>query len=707
MRIRTSSRAICRAVLVSGLLFVVAHAATAQPAADAAAASPWKPWTEPSTFELGDIFELEWANDPQISPDGSRVVYQRSFMDRMADRRRSNLWVVNTAGDAASHQPLTTGMVNHASPRWSPDGQRLLYVATDPSAAGGAQLWVRWMESGRTARLTQLSTSPSGLAWSPDGRTIAFTRFVESESKPMASLPSKPEGAQWAEPAVVIEELIYRSDGAGYLSQGHRQLFVVSAEGGTPRQVTKGDFDVSGTPVWTRDGSALLFGSNRNEDWRYDPVDGEIYRVDVATGEVTAFTDRNGPDGQPALSPDGRRLAWVGFDDRVQGYQISRLSVADVEADGRLGESRILAGDLDRSISSPTWSADGKGLFFTFTDQGNGKIGFVELASDRVEVVAENRGGTSLGRPYGGGSFSVANDGTLAFNFTRPDHPADVAVVRGGSTQRLTRLNDDLFGHKKLGEVEEMWVESSHDGRRIHGWIVKPPGFEAGEKYPLVLEIHGGPFADYGDRFAAEVQLYAAAGYVVLYMNPRGSSSYGEEFGNLIHHAYPSYDFDDLMTGIDEVIRRGYVDPDQLFVTGGSGGGVLTAWIVGHTDRFRAAVVAKPVINWTSFVLTADVAPFFWKYWFPGFPWDEPENYRRRSPLSYVGNVTTPTMLLTGEADYRTPIAESEQFYQALKLRRVDSALVRIPDASHGITARPSQFMTKVAHVLAWFERYR
>ena len=251
-----------------------------------------------------------------------------------------------------------------------------------------------------------------------------------------------------------------------------------------------------------------------------------------------------------------------------------------------------------------------------------------------------------------------------------------------------------------------IWYESSFDQRPIQGWIVTPPDFDPSRRYPLVLEIHGGPFAAYSDFFSVEAQLYAAAGYVVLYTNPRGSTSYGAEFGNLIHHAYPSQDFDDLMSGVDAVLARGYVDEDQLFVTGGSGGGVLTAWIVGHSDRFAAAVAAKPVINWYSFVLTADIAPVY-KSWFPGLPWDHLEHYMERSPLHHVGNVTTPTMLLTGEVDYRTPISETEQFYTALKLRGIDTAMVRIPEASHGIAARPSYLISKVAHILEWFERYR
>jgi acylaminoacyl-peptidase len=322
--------------------------------------------------------------------------------------------------------------------------------------------------------------------------------------------------------------------------------------------------------------------------------------------------------------------------------------------------------------------------------------------------VASDLGGGDLGRPYGGGSYSVSAAGRVAYTWTRPEVPADVAVAALGVPPKvLTQLNGDLLPQRHLGTTEEIWFESSHDRRKIQGWIVRPPAFDATKRYPLILEIHGGPFADYGDRFGAEMQLYAAAGYVVLYVNPRGSTSYGEEFGNLIHHDYPGHDYDDLMSGVDAVLARGYVDPGQLFVTGGSGGGVLTAWIVGKTDRFRAAVSAKPVINWASFVLTSDMTNFFTRYWFPAPPWEKPEEYLRRSPLQYVGNVKTPTMLLTGEQDFRTPISEAEQFFTALKLRKVDTALVRFPGASHELVTRPSQLIAKVGYVLAWFEKHR
>ena len=271
----------------------------------------------------------------------------------------------------------------------------------------------------------------------------------------------------------------------------------------------------------------------------------------------------------------------------------------------------------------------------------------------------------------------------------------------------LTFLNKDLFDYKKLGEVEEVWFESSFDKRQIQGWIIKPPNFDDSKKYPLILEIHGGPFSNYGFRFSAEMQLFASKGYVVLYINPRGSTSYGSEFANLIHHNYPNQDYDDLMSGVDHVIKRSYIDENNLFVTGGSGGGVLSAWIIGKTNRFKAAVVSKPVINWYSFVLYADNVIVYYKYWFRGLPWDNLNHYMKRSPISYVGNVKTPTMLLTGEEDYRTPIAESEQFYAGLKLNKVETMLVRIPNANHGIASKPSNLIAKVNAIIAWFEKYK
>ena len=650
-------------------------------------------------FKPMDIFQLEFASDPQIAPDGKKIVYARNFMDVMKDRRRSNLWIINA--DGTDHRPLTTGNNNDNSPRWSPDGKRLVYVS---NASGSPQLWCRWMDRGETAKLTDLPSPPLNPVWSPDGKQIAFNRHVADPIKPFVEMPAKPEGAEWAAPPKVIREVNYRADGAGYLKPGRQHLFVMPADGGAPRQLTDGPFDHKTAAVWTPDGKGLIFSANRHPGGDLDPLNTEIYELRLADQNVKALTDRKGPDAEPALSPDGKLIAFVGFDDQRKGYQQHRLYVMNRDGSARLE----LVAKLDRDIHHPVWSFDGSLIFFQYDDHGSTNIALTTLKGDAQPFV-QHIGGVTLGRPYSSGSFSVSASGTIAFTLTRPVHPADVAVslhIRP-KAHRLTTLNDSLFAQRMLGGVEEIEYESSHDKRKIQGWIVKPPLFDPKKKYPLILEIHGGPYANYGSRFTAEIQLYAAAGYVVLYVNPRGSTGYGEEFARLIDHNYPSQDYDDLMSGVDDVLKRGYVDADNLFVTGGSGGGVLTAWIVGKTNRFRAAVSCKPVINWYSHALTADIYPFFTQYWFSAPPWEKPEEYMKRSPISLVGNVTTPTMLLTGEVDYRCPISESEQFYQALKLRKVDTALVRVPGASHDIGERPSQMIAQVLHVLKWFEMHR
>jgi len=651
---------------------------------------------ESGRFDPRDVFALEWASDPQFAPDGDTIYYTRNGFDIMHDRRTGRIWRIDIDGTA--HRPVLTDRSSYGSARLSPDGGRIAFIASED---GTRHLFVHWLSDGRTAPVATLEHPASGLAWSPDGARLALTMRVPTRDKPLAEMPPKPDGAEWAPPVKVIEEMTYRVNGAGYLDPAFDQVFVVPAEGGTPRQLTAGEANHSGPLDWTPDGEAIVFSANLKADWQYDPQESEIHLLEVESGALTTLTDRDGPDSSPKMSPDGARIAYTGYDDQKHGYHVTRLYVMDRNG----GSRRLLTGDLDRSVRAPEWAPDGRGILFLYDDEGVTKLGRVTLNGE-VTTLATGIGGTSLGRPYASGDFAVGPEGALATLVTTAQRPADLAMAEEGGTRRLTALNEDLLGHRRLGEVEEIRTPSSHDGREIQAWILTPPGFDPSERHPMILEIHGGPFANYGPRFSAEAQLYAEAGYVVVYANPRGSTSYGKEFGNLIHHAYPGADYDDLMSVVDAAIDRGYVDPERLYVTGGSGGGVLTAWIVGKTDRFRAAVVAKPVINWTSFVLTADFSPFFMDYWFPAPPWEAHEHYWKRSPLSLVGNVSTPTMILTGEQDWRTPISETEQYYQALKLRKVDTAMVRVPGAHHGIASKPSQLIAKVVNILGWFERY-
>lgn len=649
-----------------------------------------------NTLQLQDVFNLEYANQIDITDDGKTVYFVRNRMDIKTDRKVSNIWSVDYK--TKQLQPLTSGVHMDHSPVLSPDGQRLAFIS---NRDGSSQIYMKWLKTGAVAKISNLTSSPRAIIWHPDSQQLIFSMFVPSSSAPPVNLPGKPKGATWAEPAKFIDDVYYRADGGGYSQKGFSQLFAIDANGGNAKQLTHDEFNNAGEVSFSKNGNSLYFSANRHEQNQLKPTNSEIYQLDLSTLKIAAITNRNGPDQQPKVSPDGRYLAFTGYDDKRTNYENTQLYIRDLKT----GDTKSLTPNFDRSVGQIKWSANSKGVYFSYADEGQTALAY-QPRSGKRKVLTEQIGSVAFGRPYSGGDFDVSEDGDIAFTLADTQRPADIATIKRGKARRLTTLNADALDDKELANVEEIWLKSSHDQLPIQGWIAYPPGFDKSKKYPLVLEIHGGPVANYGPHFSTEVQLFAAKGNVVLYMNPRGSDSYGKTFAQTIHHNYPSNDFDDLMTGVDALIAKGFIDESKLFVTGGSGGGVLTAWIVGHTDRFAAAVVAKPVINWISFVLTADFYPFFANYWFPGKPWDHIEHYMKRSPISYVGNVTTPTMLLTGEADYRTPISETEQFYQALKLQGVDTAMVRIPNASHGITARPSNLMTKVAYIQWWFDKH-
>lgn len=649
-------------------------------------------------FTGDDLFRLEQAADPQISPDGTQIAYVRQSADIMVDRVRSTIWLVDTG--SGKQRPIIAGPGNHSSPRWSADGGRLAFV----SAVDGQppQLFVRWMANGETARITGLPDSPGSLAWSPAGDQIAFVMTVPGTPTVLGAAPAKPEGAKWAEPLEVIDRVTYRADGGGYLKPGFDHIFVVAADGGAPRQLTFGNFDDTGPLSWTPDGKSILFSAVRTPDWEREPSNSEIHALDVASGQLTALTSRYGPDSAPAVSPDGKWVAWLGHDDTHRSNDNDVLSVMQIDGKG----GHALTAALDRSIDTVVWAKDGRSMIVSYDDHGTKQVARV-TPEGRVTVIAKGLAGGGLDRPYAGGAFSVSNGGRIAYTGGSPARPANVFVTSGGSSTRLTALNETTLAAKTLANVRQISLKSP-DGTPIEAWLATPPGHVEGTRVPMILEIHGGPHSAYGPHFATDVQLYAAAGYAVLYANPRGSTSYGEGFANLIDKKYPGGDYDDLMAAVDAAIAMGVADPANLFVTGGSGGGVLTAWIVGKTDRFRAAVTQKPVINWVSEALTMDATGFTSRYWFSKQPWEDPMAYWNRSPLSLVGNVKTPTMVVVGAQDYRTPVSESEQYYAALQIRGVPTALVKLPGASHGgFTARPSQSAAKASAILAWFERYR
>ncbi len=656
-------------------------------------------------LDSNTVWDIRQVSDPQITRDAKSVIYVLGWADKMVDQRYSNLWIVS--GDGKDNRPLTTGSFRDTSPRLSPDGTRVAYLS---NRSGKNQIHVRWLDTGQEAQITDLQQAPSGIEWSPDGKWIGYTARVPAKPDWSIRMPERPQGARWADPPIVVTKLRWRQDGQGLVQPGFTHVFVVPATGGAPKQVTSGDFNhggqggFGGNFAWSADGKWIYASTNRADDWEYDLKGGDIYAYSIDDGTVKQLTKRVGPDTNPVPSPGGKKIAYVGHDWKFQSYTVNHLYVMD--ADG--SNTKNLTPALDRDVRNPTWSWDGSKIFFLVDERGNTQL--YQCTVDSGEVKAVTSGIQQLGQGgQGAGGFTLANNLMVATVRSTPENPGDVVVVpayqQNPRAVRLTSTNDSLMAQFQLGSVEELSYDS-FDGKSIQGWIIKPPNFDASKKYPFILEIHGGPHAMYGVGFQHEMQIQAARGFVVLYTNPRGSTGYGEEFGNIIHTKYPGDDFTDLMKGVDKMIEKGYIDPKKLCVTGGSGGGLLTAWTIGHTDRFAAAVSQYPVTNWITQAGTADGGYTHSALWLKAFPWDEPKQFMEHSPVFFAKNFKTPTMVITGEADLRTPIAESEELYFALKAMKVPAVMVRVPEESHGIRQRNSHYIAKIEHILAWMEKY-
>ncbi len=635
------------------------------------------------------FLEMESIGSTDISPDGNWILFTRGGIDKMNDRSMSNLLMVDVAGDRV--RELTTGSFRVSSPTWSPDGKRIAFLS---DKSGTNQIHVMWLDTRETVQLTNLDNAPGGLRWSPDGKMIAFTSFIpENKQLLRIQMPRFPKGAKLAPPAIIEDRISWRRDGSGPTPRGYTHIFVVdSILGGTPRQLTSGDYSHS-DPQWSADGKTIYFSAIRKPDVEYQQGDSEIYSVDLGTLEIKALTDRKGPDNGAVISPDGKWIVYSGYDENDNYSNLSSLYLMDVNG----GSKRRLTKDLANSPGSVTWAPDNSGLYYLLGEKGSSNLYFVSTTGEIKAVTS--------GVQYLSG-LSIADNRQVALTrstYYRPGYLVTFNLANPANMKTLVDVNEDVLGDARLGEVEELWVKSS-DGLDVQGWLMKPAEFDPEKKYPLLLWIHGGPVSMYSISFNWSYQNFAADGYAVLWTNPRGSTGYGQEFINGINYFYPGKDFDDLMACVDGAIAKGFIDERNLFVTGSSGGGVLTAWIVGHTNRFRAAVSQRPVIDWHSFVGTTDGGSWYRR--FRKNPWEDPVEYAERSPLHYVANVTTPTMLLSGEEDLRTPIGQAEEFYRALKILKKDTLHVKLPGEYHGSRSASHRIMTQL-YLKAWFEKYR
>jgi dipeptidyl aminopeptidase/acylaminoacyl peptidase len=638
-----------------------------------------------------DLLRFHWLADPQISPDGRSVAYVEVSVNEKKDAYETSLWLVSTTG--GKPRQLTSNP-HDSAPRWSPDSLTLAFNR-------GGQLYLLPMHGGGEAReLTSLPRGVGSAVWSPNGRTLAFT----SDARPNEKANEKPKSD-----VRVITRAVFRSNGSGYEEVGRRIHLWTVPVGGTPRQLTSGPYSQSQLG-WSHDGTHLQFVSNPTDEPYYEQDQSKLYSV-LATGGTPVLTlDPKGALEHPTLSPDGKRLAFIGGLNPDQSYFENSLCVATNGKTVNLTRAGVELGSEVLGDQSPPrgggsgsslfWTPDGRAIFVATTVAGRSNLVRVDATTGKIEPITT---GNHCVNAY----TVTPNGGKIALTLSDPTHVGDLYVWAHGQLRQLTHVNDALMHDVELTEPEEFHVKS-FDGRSIDGWVQKPPTFDPTHKYPVILQIHGGPHGAYGYTFTHEFQWMAARGYVVVYLNPRGSTSYSQEFANVIQYHYPGDDYKDCMAGVDEVLRRGYADPDRLGITGGSGGGLLTNWAVTQTGRFKAAVSQRSIADWAAWWYSADFT-LFRPEWFRQYPWQDPEDYRKRSPVTYVANITTPMMFVDGDNDLRCPPgAGGEAMFRALKALHKTAVMVRFPGENHNLSrnGKPRHRVERLQHILAWFDKY-
>ncbi len=701
------------------------------------------------SITIEDLYAIQFLSRPRISPDGRRVAFVVTTIDEGKHEYRSSIWVAPTEGGEATR--FTGGTANAHSPCWTPDGRWLAFVtdreseltskdAKEQKKQGKGQIWLMPSDGGEAHQLTFMPHGASNPIWSPDSKRMVFNAAV-------GPLDEETEDGKILPKVRIIDRLLYRLDGVGFIYERRQHLFLVDIGGGEPKQLTDGDWDDK-DPTWSPDGTHIAFASSRAEDrWQLPCPD--IYTLSIENGqagELRCFTDGTRSCYSPSWSPDGKTIAFLAKP-KLRSGNHSEMFIIDALVPQ--AEPRCLTGEFEGGCSdwtnsdmtneqmmpAPIWSTDSQTLYILAAQRGSTRVYAVDrtgagkqpptLTPGNMHVLdfsidqSRNKAAILIENPTHVAEIfasSISAEGeldlhpsgerraTLKAHTTTPHHPRPYG---SRELRQLTTFNDALFDELELATPEYM-PYTGVDGWSMDGWILKPQGFDASKKYPLIVEIHGGPNTQYGYGFMHEMQMLATDGYVVLFTNPRGSLGYGRDFALAVRGEWAVKDSLDIMAGVEAVIEKGYIDEQRLGVIGGSYGGFMTSWLIGHSDRFRAAVADRSVIDRFSFFGSSDIGWDFTDDDMEVAPWDDPERYMRMSPITYVKNIHTPVLIIHSESDLRCNIEQSEQLFAALKYLGRETLFVRFEGQSHGLSrgGHPKLRKERLRHIREWFEKY-
>lgn len=633
------------------------------------------------------FWDIQSVSNPLISPDGQYVIFTKKFIDKKNDKRVTERWIMESNGSNKRF------FVKGSNPKWSPSSKKVAYVKEDEN--GKSQIYVKNLSNESVTKITNFKDNVEDFSWSPDGEYFAFAAFQEYEDDWIIEIPGKIEGNEynWTEEPKVITTMHWRADGVGELESGENHLYLVNSSGGAAIKVSEWGLDYIADLQWLNNFQLLFSGNDSLDDLQTPWKQSGVFLLNIKNKKLEKISNKDGVFMTPKASVDGKKIAFIGHPSKDYSSVAHDVYVRDITTD----QNKQLTKNLSSSPNNLFWLSENQ-LAFDLDERGSSKV--MQLNIDNLKLAELISGFTEQF------FLSSVNQKDLYGTYITPDRPGEVAAIKKAKLEILTEFNELVLGQYDFGKTNEINYQAP-DGTSIQGWYITPPNFDKDKKYPLILLIHGGPHAMYRPAFNYSRHQFASDGYVVLFTNPRGSTGYGSEFANVIDNDYPGAgDLSDLLAGVDHVTEKGFIDKSRMYVQGCSGGGVLTAWVIGHDDRFAAAASLCPVTNWISMVGTTDIPAWTFE-WFEKPFWEDPSNWLDRSPIMRTGYIKTPTLFMTGVLDIRTPMPQTEEMYVALKEAGVETTLIRMNEEWHGTSSKPSNWFRTYGYLTEWYERYK